>query len=307
LWADRAAWGQGTALAVARAGAAHVTIVGRSRASGQAAQDRIQQESTLSLSSASNAKIAFVAGDIGSLASSHQLVADLEEHVKQTGGNRFDFLVVTAAVFPDWSKPHQQEDGIDQCFFIGTVGRYIIYKNMARFMNVDVDAAAGKTKNENVRVLNVMASGQPLQAIPTDLATGKRDAKNMFESVMTFATGNELMLRILQEDTNTSSLGTTRVSTHPGWLKTDLHRGQGWFMDLAEFVAVSLKGFSIEYSGMMQASILASPLLPKGQQSYVSSDMRGRLMHPSLVALQQTQQPWLKDLLDGLLVVDQKN
>jgi short chain dehydrogenase len=100
--------GLGTALAVARAGA-HVTIVGRSLASGQAAVDQIQQESTSSSSPA-----AFVAGDIGSLASSHQLVADLEEHAKQKG--KFDFLVVTAAVFPDWSKPHQQEDGIDNLY-----------------------------------------------------------------------------------------------------------------------------------------------------------------------------------------------
>jgi hypothetical protein len=170
-------------------------------------------------------------------------------------------------------------------------------------MNVDhVDFA----KNENVRVLNVMASGEPLYPIPIDLATGKRDAKNMIESVMAFATGNELMLRILQEDTvNNASLSTTRVSTHPGLLKTDLHRGQGWFMDLAEFVAVAIKGVSIEDCGMMQASVLASPLLPKGHQSYVSSDMRGRMMHPSLVAIQQTQQVWLKDLLHEL--VDQKN
>jgi NAD(P)-dependent dehydrogenase (short-subunit alcohol dehydrogenase family) len=289
--------GLGTALAVARAGA-DVTIVGRSPTSGQAALDRLKQESALS-AAADSAEISFLAGDIGSLASSHQLVADLEAASKKKRG--FDYLVVTAAIFPDWSRPHQQEDGIDECFFIGVVGRYIVYKNMARFMNVSDDP----TKNENVRVLNVMASGEmPVYTLPKDLASGKRDAKSLFESIMTFATGNELMLRILEEDVN-ASLGTTRVSTHPGLLKTDLHRGQGWLLDLAEFVGVMLKGISIEHCGQTQASILASPLLPKQEQSYVCSDMHGRLMHPNLIALQQTHQAWLKDFLDKL--VDDKN
>jgi hypothetical protein len=80
----------------------------------------------------------------------------------------------------------------------------------------------------------------PVYALENDVASGQRDTKSLFESTMTFATGNELMLRNVQEDVHTS-LGTTRVSIHPGWLKTDLPNGQGWLMEVIEFVGLLLK------------------------------------------------------------------
>jgi hypothetical protein len=146
----------------------------------------------------------------------------------------------------------------------------------------------------------------PVYALQKDVASGQQDAKSLFEPMMTFATGNELMLRMLQEDNNgaTGNLGTTRVSTHTGWLKTDLPNGQGRLMAVIEFVGQLLQGISAEYCGQAQASILASPLLPNGQQSYVSSDLYGRLMHPNLV--EATHQAWLKDLLDELTDQERK-
>ncbi len=43
---------------------------------------------------------------------------------------KFDYAVISAATFPDWTKPLQNEDGIDKSFAIAVVGRFIIYRNM---------------------------------------------------------------------------------------------------------------------------------------------------------------------------------
>jgi hypothetical protein len=220
------------------------------------------------------------------------VVDRLEEHVQsQQDSKGFDFLVVTAAVFPNWqAESHQQEDGIDLPFAVAVVGRYIIYQNMARFMKSD----------HPVRVLNVLASGMrsvfPLDAT---LASGKRDPSSLFDSIMTFSTGNELMLKLIESDPK--YVNATLVSTHPGILKMDLHAGQGFFFDIAEHVSVALAGISIEDCGIRQASILASPKLLHDQLSYVSSNMRGRQPSATLETEIQKATPWLTDFLARLV------
>lgn len=283
--------GFGTALAVARGGA-DVTIVGHSLASGQSAVEQLQR-------TVGKGNITFIAGDIGTVTTSLQLVDKLEEYVQKSHEKPygFDYMVVSAAVFPDWTQPQQQEDGIDRCFAVAVVGRYILYKSMSRFM---------KTSVGEYRVLNVMASGEmPIYFLKHDLAEGKRDASNLIESAITMASGNELMLKLIDKDPKLSKMpGLTLISTSPGFLKSDLHRGQGWLWDLMEVVTYALMGTSVEECGIRQASILASPLLPAKQLSRVTPDMRGRLADPKLERLVETELPWLKKFLDKLIVFE---
>lgn len=284
--------GLGTALAVASAGAS-VTIVGRSATSGKHALERLRAVAP-EKSATGSSIFEFVEGDVGSVKNAKALVDRLEEHVvSQREPKGFDFLVVTAAVFPDWQhESQQQEDGIDLCFAIAVVGRYIVYKNMARFMKSD----------DPVRVLNVLASGER-SVVPLDrvLASGKRDPLSLFESAMAFSTGNEVMLKLIESHPSLDNLNATLVSTHPGFLKTDLHVGQGLLFDIAEDVVMSLAGISIEDCGLQQASILASPKLWHGQLSYVSSDMRGRQASAALEAVVEKDLPWLTHFLQTLV------
>ena len=129
--------GYGTALALAKAGA-HVTIVGRNENSGMSSVSKI-----LAASSESGSVVEFLQGDIVTVCSATNLVDRLVARNK-----RYDFAVISAATFPDWTKPLQNEDGIDKSFGIAVVGRYLIYRNMHRFMA------------SNARVLNVLASGE---------------------------------------------------------------------------------------------------------------------------------------------------
>lgn len=261
--------GFGLAQAVARGGA-HVTVVGRSAAAGTIALETLGRNAS------------FVQGDIGTVANSKALVTKLEQ-LKDP----FDYFAVTAAVFPDWSgRPHQQDDGIDVPFAIAVVGRYVLYKNMFRFLK------------PQARVLNVLASGEalPKHAIDHDLSSGKRNPTNLFDSISNFSCGNEVMQHLLDEDPKVQSF--TRVSTHPGMLKTELHQGQGVLFDVLEHVLVTVAGISVEDCGRNQASILASPLLRERSLSYVSSDRKGHTKSPAVVELIEAEQPWLKEFLE---------
>jgi len=61
---------------------------------------------------------------------------------------------------------------------------------------------------------------------------------------------------------------------------------------------VSLIGITIEDCGSRQVGVLASPKLSKGQQNYVSFDMKGR--RASFEDLAERELPWLKGLLQQL-------
>lgn len=288
--------GLGTALAVASAGASVITIVGRSETSGKRALERLREVVAPEKSATTGTIFEFVEGDVGSVKHAKALVDRLEEHVEQSQQEPkgFDFLVVTAAVFPNWQQEsQQQEDGVDLCFAVAVVGRYIVYKNMARFMKRD----------DPVRILNVLASGlRSVVPLERDLASGKRNPSSLYDSIMTFSTGNEVMLKLIESNNlGSDNLNATLVSTNPGFLKTDLHRGQGLLFDIAEHVSVSLAGISIEDCGLQQASILASPKLLHDRLSYVSSDMRGRQASTALKTVVEKDLPWLTDFLQRLV------
>lgn len=250
--------GFGTAQALAAAGA-HVTIVGRSKSSGSRAVHQIREYYS--------ARVDFLQGDVGTVCSALNIVKRLESRNK-----RYDFAVVSAATFPDWSRPLQNDDGLDKSFAIAVVGRFLMYRNMHRFMN------------DNARILNVMASGEKLPAnvFDQDVASGKRNVTSLLDAMMNFGVGNEIMMDSLfrYDENYANGKQYTMVSTHPGMLKTDLHRGQGVIFDIIETILVGLIGRSEEETGIRQSSILVSDKLHQFGLTFVDLFGYGRIRDP---------------------------
>lgn len=273
--------GYGTALAMAIAGA-DITVVGRSEKSGILALNKLIKGSQKNGREEQN--IQFIQGDLGTIQSAKNLVKTLIERSEK----KYDFLVVSAATFPDWSSPLRNEDGFDKSFAIAVLGRYIIYANMHRFL-----------VKKNARVLNVLASGQgKVHPLDRALASGDKEVSTLFEGMFTFSLGNELMQIGLEEkDQILKKNHVTMVSTFPGLLKTDLHRGQGLWLDVLEFVMVSLIGISEEDCGVKQASILVSNKLHENSLSYVDQFSIGRLASADLLHEKEKNLDWLWSML----------
>lgn len=260
--------GLGTAVALAKAGA-HVTVVGRSEKSGAKAVQRIKQQ-------AESLEVSFVPGDIGTVASTLVLVDQLEK-----SGEKHDFLVVSAAIFPNPDHPEPNEDGIEKAFAIGVVGRFLLYRNLHRFLN------------KGARVLNVLASGTKLGEFDRETT---RQPKGLFGTIMCFAMGCEMMLQLLRER-DESIRNYTMVSTHPGSLRTDLHRGQGWWFDAIEGFACHFLGIDEETAGLRQTSILTSDKLHKDSLSLVDNFGHGRLRSSEIEENLKEHGDWLWDML----------
>lgn len=265
--------GLGVALVTAGAGA-HVTVVGRNPQNGELALEQLR-------ATGGSGSMQFVQGDLGSVADSKELVEKLAQATaSQADPPGFDYLVVTAATFPDWSRSQTQQDGLNLPFAIAVVGRYIVYQNMDHFM-----------KNaSSVRVMNVLAPGMHVPILAKDMAEGKRDAKNLAECILTFGNANDIMFQNLE-------MNATRVNTHPGVIMTDLFHGQGWWFGIIAHVAVALAGVSIEECGLRQASILASDKLHSGQLSYVGEHMVGLLPNEQAKSFAKEHTEWVKSLL----------
>ena len=102
-------------------------------------------------------------------------------------------------------------------------------------------------------VLNATASGNlPLLPFDRSLAIGYKTVGSLTEALAFISLGNELMQHSLDQYGNTE--GITRLSTHPGLLKTDLHRGQGLLFNILESIEVVLE------AGIRQVSFLASAI-----------------------------------------------
>lgn len=275
--------GYGTAMTMAKAGA-HVTLVGRNVQTGQTACENIHQHTSTTPSSSSYCT--FLQGDIGNVNTSMKLINELTSG----GGKYYDYLVVSAATFPNWKVSTQiQEDGLDKSWAIAVLGRFLIYRYMNKFI-----------KPNTGRILNVLASGHNIPIpggnlqLDRDIATGKKQVKTLLEAIVAFSIGNEIMQILLQKhDPNVTSF--TRVSTHPGVIQTELHTktNQGIFFDIFEQIMVWIFGISIEEVGLNQASILANNNLPSGTLSYVGQFMNGALCPKELQTLVNDHGDWL--------------
>ncbi|CAK0828084.1 unnamed protein product, partial [Prorocentrum cordatum] len=237
----------------------------------------------------------YIQGDLGTTAGSHALVRSLSSDAEAKG--RFDYLAATAAVFPDWGSPLKQEDGLDKGFFIAVVGRFILYDSVDKFMTVDPKGGP----SPHVRVLNVLASGGRMSGLDREVATGDSTSTSLFSNMITFAVGNEIMQMLLEQGKLGSNFGTTRLSTHPGFLQTDLHRGQGLLFDLFESLMVLVNGISEVTAGQRQASILASTRLHGGALNYVDDVMQGRSASAELQHEFDQHSDWLRQLIEQKL------
>lgn len=262
--------GRGIARAIVEAGG-DITLSGRSAATGAEAVAYLKTKAKTP-----SQRITFLAGDIGTQKSARALVKKLAEKARTEG--KYDYMVVTAAVFPDWNEL-LNEDGLEKSQAIAVVGRYMLYRHMHLYLK------------DGGRLLNVLASGEKKARFERDLLTAQRTVADLFEAISNFGVGNELMQIGVQETGKFNNI--IRVSTFPGILVTDLHRGQGWVFDLIETVAVALTGMSEDECGDRQASILASPRLHKGQLSYVDEDMIGRTRSTQLQELADKHLLWL--------------
>ncbi len=275
--------GMGTALALYRAGA-HVTIVGRSEHSGAKAIATIQQ---LSSSTSTPGSINFLQGDIGTICKAMKLIEQLS-----ASSTSYDFAVVSAATFPDWTKPLQNVDGLDKSFAIAVMGRFLVYRNAHRFMN------------KHARIINVLASGEklPVELFDKEIASGERNVTGLLEAMMTFAVGNEIMMDGLYTyDNHYASKGYfTMVSTHPGLLQTDLHRGQGLLFDMLETAMTTIAGTTEEDVGVLQSSILVSKQVHLNELSFVDSFGYGRVHDVKMTDMIEENSSWLWEMLTKL-------
>ena len=285
--------GYGTALAMAMSGASTVTIVGRSEASGSNAVSTIVGE----LDNESESTVNFVRGDIGTVTSANELIEKL-----QKCDTRYDYLIVTAAIFPHRKDPSPlNADGIEKSFGIGVVGRFLLFRKAHSFMKPPTE-----DPSHSPMILNVLASGGKM---------GKRFDRRLVRSlhgfhmfnIANFALGNEITLHKLTTSGGENSDGKPYaipiVTTHPGILKTDLHRGQGLWMDIAEAIAVHFMGISKEECGRREVSILCT-VGEKRRKKKISSLLTivdnfgyGRLINNDMEKDVQDHGDWLWDLL----------
>lgn len=267
--------GRGIARVIVQSGG-DVTVVGRSVKSGKDAVTELKSHAK-----SATQQISFIAGDLGTIKSAKELVRTLESVANKEG--RFDYLVVTAAVFPDW-EDLLQEDGLEKGHAIAVVGRYNLYRHMNLFLK------------EGGRVLNVMASGQNRHALNKETLEGKKNVTSLVEAILSWSDAAELMQVGVQKSGQFHK--TTRVTTNPGLLSTELHYGQGKLFEIFEAIGVAFMGISEEQCGLNQASILASPRLHKGQLNYVDEGMKGRLRSAPLQKAVETDLDYLMAWLD---------
>lgn len=244
--------GYGTALALAKSGASRVTIVGRSKESGATTVSAIQSE----LGNKSTTNIKYLQGDIGTVASTQRLL----DKLVGDDTTRYDYLVVTAAIFPlpkSRNPSPLNVDGIEKSFAIGVVGRFLLYRKAHAFMK-----KPDNNDNESPMILNVCASGGNMH-IGFDRKLAQSLAFPHMLNIVNFAIGNELSLhKLVQKRKTGNSDGTPFripiITTHPGYLKTDLHRGQGILLDVAETIMVHFMGCTEEECGRRQVSLLCA-------------------------------------------------
>ena len=269
--------GFGTSMALAQAGAARVTLVGRNEVNGSKAVSRIKKSLQSSSSSSQCTKVTFLQGDIGTVASTKLFLKKLQHDSKSDDddeGIRYDYLIVTAAIFPQPKQRNPKplnEDGVEKSFGIAVVGRFLLYHSAHTFMK---QQPTDRSSNNNHRtiILNVCASGGNLPRKFNRELVRSLGYSHMF-NIMNFAIGNELMLRKLVEEDNYDGkkFDLPVITTHPGYLKTDLHRGQGILMDIAEGVLIHFLGSTEEECGRRQVSILCALACNKLRRSRRSS------------------------------------
>lgn len=275
--------GYGIAVAIVAANPTRVTIVGRKESTGHHAVAtllKINSEST----SSNTTIIDYVPGDLGTSASTKQLIQRLQTQAQQEEAQvRYDYLIVTAAVLtaPPYRNPTPlNQDGIEKCFGIGVVARFLLYRQAHTFMNM-MKKTKNPNENENKNpnrnnnhvaatdcatatlsssplILNVCAAGDGKSEFDRKLVRSLA-APLHFLNDANYAVGNELMLRQLvlwhqkQESTSIPIL-----TSHPGFIQTELLHDQGSLVAILVPFLCHFIGTDVLECGRREASKLGA-------------------------------------------------
>eukprot|EP01129_Flabellula_baltica_P002540 TRINITY_DN12351_c0_g1_i1.p1 TRINITY_DN12351_c0_g1~~TRINITY_DN12351_c0_g1_i1.p1 ORF type:complete len:335 (-),score=74.66 TRINITY_DN12351_c0_g1_i1:31-1035(-) len=266
--------GFGAALAIAQAGG-KLTIVGRSYKSGEIAVQKITDQ-------VPGAQVKYISADFATVKGVLTFVHHLEED-----NAVFDAMIVSVAVFPDWDDL-LTEDGMEKSLAVMIMGRHLFYQHADKFLTT------------NGRLLSVAVAGSKARAerLDRDLIQGKRNLSNIVESLQNLALLSELILIDLADSWVQNNLKI--INTHPGFIGTDLHKGQGLLFDLFEQVMVYTIGISEEEAGLRQATILASDKIVK-KVSYFDPEMTARVLDPNIITLDKSEGGWFINFLNNFI------
>eukprot|EP00008_Paramoeba_atlantica_P014198 CAMPEP_0201485626 /NCGR_PEP_ID=MMETSP0151_2-20130828/9719_1 /ASSEMBLY_ACC=CAM_ASM_000257 /TAXON_ID=200890 /ORGANISM="Paramoeba atlantica, Strain 621/1 / CCAP 1560/9" /LENGTH=297 /DNA_ID=CAMNT_0047869847 /DNA_START=555 /DNA_END=1449 /DNA_ORIENTATION=+ len=227
----------------------------------------------------------FYQGDIGSVRTSKLLIQKLSEEE-----DKWDQLIVTAGVFPDWENP-RQEDGVDKVFAIDVLGRYFLYREADKFMK------------KSARFLDVLAPAESYSGdLDREIMSGSKDVTSLFTGITQFCLAAEIMLAGVTEQFQRDR---TVISINPGLIKTELHQGQGFLFDLLRPIIYFFMAISLEESGQRIASILASPMVHQEGITYVDNNLNARTRCPALQEMTDKHGSWLMSFLDTLFTSSQ--
>ena len=215
--------------------------------------------------------ITYRQGDLGTAASTHALIKVLQD---ESNSVRYDYLIVTAAVLtaPKFRNPTPlNEDGIEICFAIGVVGRFLLYRNATTFMNMKqqppktTTGTKSSSSHSSPMILNVCAAGDGKGGFDRTLVRTLATPIHFLNDV-NYAVGNELMLRKLvsvNEQANNavddgSKFGIPITTTHPGFIATELLHDQGWWVDTLVPLLCHFIGMSAREAGRREVSKLCA-------------------------------------------------
>jgi len=128
--------GYGTSVILAKYGAI-VYAVGRNTKTGEKTLEELKRKK--------ENPHKFIAADLSTVKGVWKLLTQLKSE-----GSKFDHLVVTAGVWPDWDNP-LTSDGIEKTVAIMNLGRYIFYKHCLEFLK------------PGARVLNILTAGDDIR------------------------------------------------------------------------------------------------------------------------------------------------
>jgi len=272
--------GMGAALVLGRVGA-HVTVVGSSESSCQKAVKEIKDY--VMSSSKRDSVITYYAGDLSTVLGAGSLV----EKIVQSGV-KYDHLIVTVGVSPDWKNP-LTSDGIDKSMATMVVARFVIWRSCLKFLN------------SNARVINVLFSATEPSITEINKATFEEIPTSLMKVGQKINAVNDVMNVNLEKRWTNSQVQI--IGTAPGWIKTGLHSGQGFFFDnilvpiLDAFVAVP----QLEV-GRQHVHLLVSPRITK-KLTFVDLAMyTARKKSEKLIELQKNYGDWTWNYLESLVV-----
>uniref|UniRef100_A0A6B2LCK9 Uncharacterized protein n=1 Tax=Arcella intermedia TaxID=1963864 RepID=A0A6B2LCK9_9EUKA len=257
---------------------ASVTIVGRSPKSAESALQALKKAAV-----GQSQRINYIQGDFSTVKESFNSV----ENIKKTG-IKYDFMVVTVGVWPDWDAP-LNVDGIEKSFAVNVVGRFVLFQTCTEFLS------------PKAQILNVLNSAHhPLIELDKELITGQKNFTQFTQILFTSSLVNDLVLLKLSEKWKEEGLQLRLMGNAPGWVKTDLHVNQGTLIQSLVPLLDYIAGVPEEKVGINHATILGYPWGLENPY-LVDEFMIVRSPSPKLLEIANQHKDWVWAHLEQLL------